>query len=434
MNIKVLRNKNFSLLILGKLVSAIGTDMMSFALSLYVLKITGSAKYFAAILSIAYIPRIILGPIFGVFADWFDRKKIIVILDMMAGVFVLSLYLINITVGIELIHIYITVIVLTCISCLFNPSASTVIPSIMKKEELVDANAFNSLVITISSISGPLLAGIIYGSFGLSITILINGISFILSSISEMFIDIPKLQNQKERKISFGGFVKDFTEGISFTRKSTTLFKLLICSLVVNFVFAPMIFIGVPFILKVLWKVSDIQYGIYQSIVIVGTLMGSFVIKFVSNRMKIINIYIYGLATVGILTGLISLICTPIIYNSINISIIPFALLSTFGLLIFMVATIINISLYTILQSETPLDKFGRVIAMWETLGVALVPIGQIIYGYLYDAYPIYIPILVSASVLVLVSVIFKIAFSKGEESTELKDEDNISQAIADNS
>lgn len=82
MNLHLLRNRNFILSIFGQLVSLIGTRMQSFALSLYVLKITGSASKFAAILSMTFIPELILGPIAGVLADWFDRKKLIVCLDL----------------------------------------------------------------------------------------------------------------------------------------------------------------------------------------------------------------------------------------------------------------------------------------------------------------------------------------------------------------
>lgn len=78
MSLKLINQKDFSLLILGKLVSLVGSNMQQFALSLYVLTLTGSATIFASILSISIIPRLILSPIAGVFGDWFDRKKSIV--------------------------------------------------------------------------------------------------------------------------------------------------------------------------------------------------------------------------------------------------------------------------------------------------------------------------------------------------------------------
>lgn len=77
----LLKQRDFTLLIFGNLVSLLGSNMQQFALSLYVLDLTGSATIFASILSISVIPRLILTPIAGVFGDWFDRKKSIVFLD-----------------------------------------------------------------------------------------------------------------------------------------------------------------------------------------------------------------------------------------------------------------------------------------------------------------------------------------------------------------
>jgi len=63
MNLKLLKNKNLSLLILGSFVSFIGSGMQGFAFSLYVLSVTGSGSKFASILAASMIPRLILGPL-----------------------------------------------------------------------------------------------------------------------------------------------------------------------------------------------------------------------------------------------------------------------------------------------------------------------------------------------------------------------------------
>jgi len=98
MNVKLLKEKNFSLLMFGKFISLTGTQMQEFALSLYVLKITGSATLFASVIIVAMIPQLLLSPIAGVFADWLDRKKIIVYLDIISGILVgifATIYMIN---------------------------------------------------------------------------------------------------------------------------------------------------------------------------------------------------------------------------------------------------------------------------------------------------------------------------------------------------
>src|SRR5690554_8083598 len=90
MNKKLLKNKNFMLIVTGNFVSLIGSNIMQFVLSLYILALTGSAMIFASMLAISILPRILLSPIAGVFSDWFDKKRSIVLLDLINALILLG--------------------------------------------------------------------------------------------------------------------------------------------------------------------------------------------------------------------------------------------------------------------------------------------------------------------------------------------------------
>lgn len=147
--------------------------MQDFEVSLYILRITGSTFKFSSVLIVTSIPNIILGPFAGVLIDWFDRKKIPVYLDMVAGIIV-GVYAIiyKIEGKLTLGSIYVLVILLALISLFFNPSIRTVIPSILKKDELLGGNGIDSFVMNIGNLVAPALAGIllsIYGLFDISV-------------------------------------------------------------------------------------------------------------------------------------------------------------------------------------------------------------------------------------------------------------------------
>lgn len=193
MNMGLIKQKDFFLLILGKLVSLLGSNMQQFALSLYVLALTGSATIFASMLSISIIPRLLLSPIAGVFGDWFDRKRSIVFLDFLNALIIGVYAVIFIFKGsLTIPMIYILVILLEITEIFFHSAMAAVIPSMVDKEELMEANSFNSLVMNIGQLIAPILGAALYGAFGLKIILIINSISFLLSAISEMFINIPK--------------------------------------------------------------------------------------------------------------------------------------------------------------------------------------------------------------------------------------------------
>ncbi|SDP63254.1 MFS transporter [Clostridium gasigenes] len=138
MNFKILKDKNFSLLMFGKITSLVGSSMQTFALSLFVLATTGSATKFASILAVTMIPQLILGPFAGVFVDWFDRKKIIISLDILSGVVVSTFAVIYFITGqMPIGYIYILAITLSLISTLFQPTIQTIIPTITKKDDLI---------------------------------------------------------------------------------------------------------------------------------------------------------------------------------------------------------------------------------------------------------------------------------------------------------
>ena len=127
MKLNLLKNRNFALLMAGKAVSLLGSDMQQFALSLYVLSITGSATIFASMLAISILPRLILSPIAGVFGDWFDRKRSIVTMDMvnsmLIGSYAVYFYLSG---ELSIFSIYLLVILLEITEIFFGAAMAAV--------------------------------------------------------------------------------------------------------------------------------------------------------------------------------------------------------------------------------------------------------------------------------------------------------------------
>lgn len=174
MNLRLLKQKDFSLLISGKLVSLLGSNMLQFALSLYVLAITGSATIFASILSISIIPRLLLSPMAGVFGDWFDRKKTIVLLDFINAV-VISVFALTFAVkdALTVPLIYVLVILLEITEIFSGSAMSAVLPSLVKKEQLMEANSLNSLVMNIGNTLAPIAAALLYNYLGMKYILIV---------------------------------------------------------------------------------------------------------------------------------------------------------------------------------------------------------------------------------------------------------------------
>ncbi|WOO36020.1 MFS transporter [Anaerocolumna sp. AGMB13020] len=407
MNIRLLRNKDFALLMGGQYISSIGSGMQSFALSLYVLSITGSGGKFASVLAVSVIPKLILGPVSGVFIDRINRKKIIVCLDILSGIVSALFYILSITSGIKLLYIYIGVIILSIISSIYSPAINSVFPSIMKKDELVDANALSSVIMSTASIISPMLAGALYGLLGLPIILLLNAVSFFCVSFMELFVKVPQVMRENI-KFTFALFKKDFAEGVKFIVNHKLLRKMLICAFIINFTLNPMMSIGFVYLAKMVLKVSDVQLGMQQTVFVAGSLVGPFIASKLLKKLELSKIFYMGLFVLGGLITFIAFNTSKFIMDLFTGTTVPFILLVFIGALVVAIIGIINISLTTIKQRETPMELYGRVNSVQTMAAMSAVPLGQILFGSLLDHMPSYITILLTSFSLAITAFLFR--------------------------
>ncbi len=426
MNIKLIKQKDFSLLMFGKLVSLLGSNMQQFALSLYVLAMTGSATIFASMLSISILPRLLLSPVAGVFGDWFDRKKSIVSLDfinsIIIGVFAL-IYIINGRLSLSMVYVF--VILLEITEIFFHSAMSAVMPSLVEKEDIADANAINSLVMNIGQLLAPVIASIIYGSFGLKSILILNSASFFLSAVSEMFICIPK-KHKKPDKINLESFKTDFKEGIIIIKENKLISTIISLGTVINFCVAPLFSIGLVFIIKEVLKATDFQYGLFETVLASSMITAPLICSAYLKKIEIGRMFYRSFISIAVLIFMMSIVPSKIITSISFSNMLPFALLTVISFLIGAFATIANIALGTMFNQIVPIHLMGRTSTVFNLLVTVFIPIGQMIFGYLYDIIaPSYV---IAISAIILAVALKKFKFSLIE--IDKKENDKIGDAV----
>lgn len=215
MNNSRLFHKNFNLLATGQLISMLGNSIQRFALSLYVLNVTGSAKIFSLLLSISILPQIFISPFGGAIADRFSKKKIQVFLDLLSAFTLFAFTIVSIHEDSMLIVIGILMCVLSMIQSVYEPAVRSSIPVIVSEQNLTAANSIISEISAVSNLLGPILAGFLYGAFGIKIIFIINVISFAFSAALECFLHIP-YTHQELKKAALLAFADDMKESFSF--------------------------------------------------------------------------------------------------------------------------------------------------------------------------------------------------------------------------
>ena len=180
---KKLYDKNFNILVLGQIISLFGSSIQRFALSLYLLDLTGSASVFATILAISMIPVVLISPIAGMLADRGDKKKLMVLLDVLSAVLLMAYAGVVFNSNDHVFIIATVMVLLSTISTIYQPVVSTCIPVIVADENLVRANAIIQQVSSLSNFLGPIFAGMLYGFFGITGVVVLNMVSFLFSAI-----------------------------------------------------------------------------------------------------------------------------------------------------------------------------------------------------------------------------------------------------------
>jgi len=408
MNLSVLKNRNYVLVILGRLVSDFGTYLQSFALSLYVLEKTGSPALFSTVIAVSIIPRILLMPFAGVLSDKISRKKMVVLMDVLSGIFVLAIAALFIAMGeLTLPVIYAIVIVLNTISVFFSPSMSSMIPDIVKKDHLADANSMMELVGAVITVAAPITAGFLYGAFGIFVILLADGISFLISAFSESFIKIEKESlipaDNKE------SFVTNFKEGLAYLKTVPEFIIVIGVAIIANFALAPIFSIALPVVIIKDFGLSEAVYGVVTSLMSIGMFIGPVLAS------GIIKKYHYSKLVSTILT-LSGIICMLIAIFSIN-SLLPNVYINTVIMVVLINILMIiilwtNLAMATARQKIVPGHLMGRVFSVVGMFAIIAMPIGQILMGALLDKAETYWIIGAFAVLVMLSGILAKIGFA----------------------
>ena len=168
MNTTKLFHKNFTILSIGQFISLLGNSLQRFALSLLILDLTGSAMIFSIIAAVTFLPQILLSPFGGAIADRFSKKWIMVILDTISGAILFGFYLfVAQNDSPSCLAIGILMFCLTLIQSIYDPSVRASIPAVTSKENLSAANSVVSIISSITGLLGPVVAGFLYGLYGI---------------------------------------------------------------------------------------------------------------------------------------------------------------------------------------------------------------------------------------------------------------------------
>ena len=392
--------QNFIILMMGRLVSNLGTVSFNFALSLYILDITKSAAAFTMVISFGILPGVLVNILAGVYVDRYDKKRIIVISDILSGlsVFAFSIFFKLYSTSIFIFIIY--VIVLNTIQAFFNLAINASIPNFVGKEKVPKVNSAFQALGAIINITGPILGAMLYKKIGMEMILLVNAASYILSGISEAFLIYNK-QRETFETVQSGSYIQNVKEVFAYLDTEKILKFLLTMAVMLNALLNPLVLLVLQYITYNVIKISGLQLSLIQSSWAMGSIVGAiFVItrKTVEPILKRFFVLLEGQAVLIILW-----IFPRLPYFSEvsmwTITVIYILLIFSYGML----NTIQNVPLISHYQLKIPESLRGRVFGVLYTALNISTPIGMWVFGIALQKVDwIYIPVVSGIVVLII--------------------------------
>ena len=182
--------RDFTLVVIGQIISLFGNAVLRFALPLYLLRETGSPALFGAVGAAALIPAVLCSPVGGVVADRVNKGRIMAALDFAtAGLVLVFALLLGRLPLVPLMAV--CLMLLYGIAGAYQPAVQASIPLLAGEDRLTSANAVINMVSTLSALLGPVAGGVLYGAFGIRPILWVSTACFLLSAVMELFLRIP---------------------------------------------------------------------------------------------------------------------------------------------------------------------------------------------------------------------------------------------------
>ena len=370
--------RDFTMVVIGQIISLFGNAILRFALPLYLLRETDSASLFGAVTACSFIPMVIFSLFGGVIADRKNKRNIMVALDFITAAVIL---IFSFALGkVSLVPLMIAVLmILYGISGIYQPAVQAGIPLIVEKQFLMQGNAVINMVSTLASLLGPVTGGVLFGAFGIMPILFISIVCFVFSAVMEIFIHIPFEKNTDGKSI-FGAVGSDLSDSFKFIKNEKPIFiSVLGIVALFNLILSAMMLVGIPVIVVQILGMSDTAIGITQGAMGLGGLAGGIIAGAAAGKIRLKNGYVFLIicSLAAFFMGIPVLEAIPKNIGYFLITAISFGAMCA--------SAMFSVSMMTVVQQQTPPNLLGKIMAVVIAVSGCSQPVGQAVYGVLFD-------------------------------------------------
>jgi DHA3 family macrolide efflux protein-like MFS transporter len=291
--------KQYLKMIVANIINRFGDSIDAIAISWIMYEITGSAALMALIIGLNYIPTIVLQPIFAVYVERMNKRRIMVLMDIARGLCMLATTLLFMTGTLTPALLAIVTILNSSFEAFRVPAGISIVPSILDEEHYTTGTALNSTLSRVAEVIGLALAGSVIVLIKESGALIVDTATFFISAF---IISLIKYKEEMHKVISGISELKnDLVEGVKYILQNKLLIALFMLGMLLNFCMVPLNSLGTAYISDDLGKGADFLSYMQLSLVI-GLAVGSFITPKLQKIKNISLIIISGImASLGVI-------------------------------------------------------------------------------------------------------------------------------------
>ncbi|MBQ3461241.1 MAG: MFS transporter [Solobacterium sp.] len=392
-NDSLFHSRNFNLVFLGSFVSELGAVLYSFAVSFYILEISGSNAFLQGLyLAVCGVVMLVFTPLGGVLGDRYSKARIMYLCDYGKGGTILASVVMMLMLRENVHHIvilFVSGILGNIISGIFSPAAGALLPYIVRDDQLQKANAFFSVKNSLQSIFGVVLAGILYTALPITTLFLIVGVCYLISGVSEMFIRYE--YTPPKDRLTLQTVLSDMEEGYRYLRSRKAVIVLMIAALFINFFITPLFGNFVPYFIKTdlisspaylfdSFMKPELWSSILSMLVGISSLLGALLMTMKEEQgkygMKIAIRFCVMALTVSVMAAAYWLLVARGV--SLNLFLI---LCSLCAFSIGFIIPLVNIPINTLMMRIIDRSQLSKVNGMISIVSQALIPLASVLAG-----------------------------------------------------
>jgi MFS family permease len=396
-----LRYRDYRVVWLGAFFSTVGTWMATVAQGWVVLNMTNSAFLLGVDGFLATGPMLVFSLFGGVVADRIERKKIMLFSQYFQMSFAFILAALIFSGNVKVWHIFVLSFLTGSAQSFSGPAYISLLPLLVKREDMPNAVAMNSMQFNLARVIGPVLAGLALGAWGAAVCFAVNGFSFLAVILALLLIRSPKVRPAAEQ----GGLVDEMKEGFRFVASRPKLLVLTFLAFAGTFLGMPIVTF-LPVVAKQIFGLEARGYAWMMTTYGLGSVTGALLVAATAQAVT------KGRVALKLQLAFAALLVAFAFSRSLPLSLV---------IAFFAGACIVGvISLYSSLVQLTTSDVMrGRVMSIFMLAFRGGMPLGNLIAGYVAHRWSISAALAVNGIILAIVALVFIAKGTKLDETPE---------------